>query len=142
MDLKQSKEMDVHTKQQRSFNMSRVRSKNTKPELVLFKELKKSGIKFEKHYHIPGNPDAVLLKENLAIFVDGEFWHGKDFNKWKDKLSDFWVTKISENIKRDKKNNLVLKNFGWRIIRAWGRSVNKNPKIIIRRIKRLLKNKR
>lgn len=134
--------MDVHTKQQRSFNMSRVRSENTKPELVLFKELKKSGIKFKKHYPVPGKPDAVLLKEKLAIFVDGEFWHGKDFDKWKDKLSDFWATKISENIKRDKKNDFALKKLGWRIIRAWGKNVNKKPKMIIRWIERLLINKR
>lgn len=134
--------MDVHTKDQRSYNMSRVRSENTKPELVLFKKLKEEGIIFKKHYSIPGKPDAVLLKDKLAIFVDGEFWHGKNFDKWKGKLSDFWITKISETIRRDKKNDLALKKLGWSIVHAWGKNIDKKPEVIIRRIKRLLVNRK
>ena len=73
--------MDVLTKEQRSFNISRIRSKNTKPELFIFQELEKLNISFEKHYSIYGKPDVVFPECNVAVFIDGEFWHGKYFRK-------------------------------------------------------------
>ena len=78
--------MDTKTKEQRSENMSRIRSTNTKPEQRLFALLGELGIPFEKHYKVEGCPDAVLLNSKTAIFVDGEFWHGKDFSKWKNNV--------------------------------------------------------
>jgi len=130
--------MDVHTKEQRSYNMSRVKSENTKPELLLFSELKKAGYKFKKHYQIEGRPDIAFPEIKLAIFLDGEFWHGKGFNQWKNKLSKFWVEKIESNLKRDRKVREQLKSSGWRVIRVWGKDVVKNPNKVVSMIKKEL----
>lgn len=130
--------MDVHTKAQRSYNMSRIRSKNTKPELVLFTKLKDAGLKFRKHYDIPGKPDAVFPEEKLAIFIDGEYWHGKSFSKWKEQLSEFWLHKIDTNIKRDKTIRRQLRRDGWTVLRIWGRNIVKEPDIHLLRIKTLI----
>lgn len=126
--------MDRLTKKQRSYNMSMIRSKNTKPELVLFKAMKKAGIKFKKHYKITGKPDAVLLKEKIAIFIDGTFWHGKNFKNNKDKLPIYWQDKISNNIKRDRKNRKLLRNKGWLIIKFWDDDVIKKTEIVMNKI--------
>lgn len=126
--------MDVHTKRQRSYNMSRVHSKNTKPELVLFQKLKEAGLTFVKHYKSIGKPDVAFPKYKLAIFVDGEYWHGKGFNEWEDKLSDFWRKKISDNIRRDRSTRFQLKKSGWKVLRIWGRDVIKNPDKILEKI--------
>lgn len=93
---------DVLTRAQRSYNMSRVKSRNTKPEKTIFKLLKAKGYKFKKHYQIYGKPDIAFPKDKIAIFIDGEFWHGKNFRQWKEKLTPFWLDKITGNIKRDK----------------------------------------
>lgn len=125
--------MDVHTKEQRSYNMSRIRSKNTKPELVLYGKLKEAGFKFKKHFPIPGKPDAVFPKEKIAIFVDGEYWHGKNFRKWKDQLSEFWLEKIGANIKRDRAIRRQLRKDGWQIFRVWGRDlVRESDKYVLK----------
>lgn len=131
--------MDVHTKEQRSYNMSRVKSKNTGPEVILFQILKKSGYKFKRHYGLPGKPDIVFVKNRLAVFVDGEFWHGKDFDLWKDKLSSFWSRKIDDNLKRDRKNDRQLKKLGWRVIHFWGRDVVKKADKVLLRIDKMIK---
>ncbi len=86
--------MDRLTKKKRSWNMSRIRSKNTKPELLLYKTLKKAGYKFRKHSSLPGKPDVAFTDVKLAVFIDGEFWHGRKFHQWKSKLSHFWLEKI------------------------------------------------
>lgn len=121
--------------------MSQVKSKNTKPEMILFGLLKSSGYKFKKHYKIAGKPDIVFPKCKIAIFVDGEFWHGKDFNNWKGKITPFWLDKISKNIIRDKRNFNLLKEEGWTILRLWGRDVVKNPDKVFLKIIRLLEKK-
>lgn len=130
--------MDVHTRQQRSYNMSQIRSKNTKPELMLFTKLKGAGLKFSKHYDIPGKPDAVFPKEKLAIFVDGEYWHGKNFSEWKERLSEFWLHKIDTNMKRDKATRRRLRKDGWIVLRIWGRNIIKEPDRQLRRIRALI----
>lgn len=130
--------MDRHTPAQRSFNMSQVKSKNTKPELAMFKLLEEEGIKFEKHSSIAGNPDIIIQKFRLAIFIDGEFWHGKDFDNLKDTLSPFWREKICKNIKRDRKVVRQLRSEGWHIMRFWDKKVIRHPERSIKRIKRFL----
>jgi len=130
--------MDVHTKEQRSYNMSRVKSKNTKPEKMVFSLLKERGISFNKHYHLYGKPDIVLKDVKIAIFIDGEFWHGKNFSKWKLKLSDFWQKKISVNISRDRRCNRLLRREGWHIIHLWGKKISKSPEKAILRIERFI----
>ncbi len=130
--------MDIHTKEQRSYNMSRVKSKNTQPEKGLFQMLRKAGIRFRKHLDLPGKPDAVLVSDKIVVFVDGEFWHGKNFNIWKDKLPSFWYKKISENIRRDRKNKRLLIKKGWRIIHFWGREIKKNPDKVLLKIYKII----
>jgi len=117
--------MDVHTKKQRSYNMSRIKSENTLPETLLFSALRKKKIQFSKHYKITGRPDIVFTKYKIAVFVDGEFWHGKNFNDWRKNLTPFWQNKISDNITRDKKVRRELMTSGWHVIRLWGRGVVK-----------------
>ncbi len=126
--------MDRRTKQQRSYNMSRVRSKNTKPEVLIFSMLKDAGFKFRRHYEIHGKPDIAFPKQKIAIFVDGEFWHGKNFGKWKSSLSHFWLKKISDNIKRDKMNAKLLKREGWRSLHLWGKAITRKPEVAFSKI--------
>ena len=95
--------MDVHTKEQRRKNMQKIHSKNTAIELILRKALWHNGIRYRKNYNkLPGKPDIALTKYKIAIFCDGEFFHGKDWETLRRKLensnnSDFWINKISKN---------------------------------------------
>ncbi|MDD5135618.1 MAG: very short patch repair endonuclease [Phycisphaerae bacterium] len=113
--------MDTFTKKKRSEIMSKIRSKNTKAELIIFKELRKKGIYFQKHYkNAVGKPDIALPRKKIAIFIDGDFWHGYRFNKIKNKLpKKYWLKKIEDNIKRDKKGKALLHKKGWRTLRLW-----------------------
>ena len=131
--------MDVHTKEQRSYNMSRIRSKNTLPEKLMFKILRNAGIKFIRHNKkLPGKPDIVIPDRKIAVFINGEFWHGKKFSVLKKTIPLFWVKKIGENIKRDRKNLRKLHLSGWHVINLWGSMITKNPDLALRRITRLL----
>jgi len=130
--------MDRHTKLQRSYNMSQIKSKNTKPETIIFQMLKREGYRFRKHYPVSGMPDIAFLKLKIAVFIDGEFWHGKDFNEWKQKISPFWLDKISKNILRDRKNFKLLKEKGWIGLRLWGRDIIQNPEKALMKIIKLL----
>jgi DNA mismatch endonuclease (patch repair protein) len=114
---------DVHTKAQRSYNMSRIRSKNTKPEMLVRSYLHKQGFRFRLHdKKLPGKPDIVLAKYKTVIFVHGCFWHGHKGCKYfvvpKTKTK-WWLEKINGNILRDKKAQRELKKRGWKIINIW-----------------------
>lgn len=127
--------MDRLTPEQRSQNMAKIRSKNTKPEVLIFEELDNRGISYEKHYSaIPGKPDIAFPDKKVAVFINGEFWHGRYFSEYKDKLSDFWYKKISSNIKRDKKNYKLLRDDGWKIVKIWDRGLKKKLKREVRKI--------
>ncbi|MFA6532575.1 MAG: very short patch repair endonuclease [Patescibacteria group bacterium] len=130
--------MDRLSKKARSANMAAIKSKNTKPELIVFKELKKRGLKFKKHYNILGKPDVAFPEQRVAVFIDGEFWHGRNFKTWKNKLTDFWLKKISDNMRRDKKNLHLLKQNGWKIIRIWDKNLNKNTEKELNRIIKMI----
>lgn len=124
--------MDNLTKEQRHKNMKNIRSKDTKIEVVLRKALWKKGYRYRKNYkELPGSPDIVLTKYKVVIFCDGEFFHGKDWEVLKPKLaksnnSDFWISKISRNIKRDDEVNKKLLFEGWTVIRFWGKEIEKH----------------
>lgn len=118
--------MDVLTPDQRSYNMSRIRSVNTQPEIKIFTELDKLEKGYKKHYSIPGKPDIVFPEKKIAVFIDGEFWHGRYLRKIKTRLSDYWIKKITNNIKRDKKIRNQLKKEGWIVLRLWGDDIEKN----------------
>lgn len=113
--------MDVFSKEFRSTIMSRIKSENTKPELLLRSALHKDGLRFWLHYKLPGRPDIVFTRKKLAIFVNGCFWHGhkcKMDHVPKDN-SEFWQKKIENNIKRDFKVYNILENDGWTIYISW-----------------------
>lgn len=125
---------DNHTPFQRSATMAAIKSRNTKPEILLGKALWARGVRYRKHCpHIAGRPDFAIAKYKLAIFVDGEFWHGKN---WNDRCADihsnraYWLPKIERNIARDIRTNAVLCAAGWTVLRFWSRDVLKQTDAI------------
>lgn len=112
---------DIFTKEKRSEVMSLIRSKGTRPEMVVFRFLRKEKIHFQKHYRkVAGSPDVVIPSKKLAVFIDGDFWHGWQFPRWKDKLpKKYWQEKIQVNINRDKRTFARLRHNGWKVLRVW-----------------------
>ncbi len=115
---------DVHTKKQRSYNMSKIKGKNTGPELRLKKILKILGFSYQTKMY--GKPDFANIKEKIAVFVDGCFWHrcSKHYTPPKQNKK-FWKEKIERNIKRDKEVTQKLRKDGWRVIRVWEHDIKK-----------------
>ena len=107
--------------------MSRIRSKNTGIETLVFRELRARGIYFQKHYgRVVGTPDVAIPKRKVAVFVDGDFWHGFRYPAWKRKLSSkFWRNKIERNRRRDRRNFAKLRRDGWRVMRVWEHQLKK-----------------
>ena len=122
--------------------MSRIRSKGTTPERLIFSELRKLGIRYSKHIKVFGTPDIAFKAEKLAVFIDGDFWHGYNWKVLGQKpKSDFWRKKISRNIKRDTAVDKQLHSIGWKTMRIWEHEVLKDPapsaKRIMHRLNRL-----
>src|SRR5688572_11830979 len=114
---------DVHSKAVRSFNMSRIKSKNTKPEMLVRKFLHAQGFRYRLHdKKLPGKPDIVLPKYRTVIFVHGCFWHGHEHCKYyvipKTRI-DWWLNKINGNITNDEKAMVALDQLGWKVINIW-----------------------
>ena len=111
---------DVHTPEQRSYNMSQIRGKNTKPEEIVRKYLFSLGFRYRKNDpRLPGKPDIVLPKYKTVIFINGCFWHGHEgcrYFVWPKNNSEFWKEKISGNIQRDQQNTKRLIEQGWHVI--------------------------
>lgn len=131
---------DVLTPKQRTYNMSRIRGKNTAPEIKLRKMLFATGVRgYRIHYALPGKPDIVFVKKKIAIFIDGCFWHKCPvcFQE-PETRKDFWMKKIQSNIDRDKKVNEQLKKDGWIVIRIWEHDIKKEPQEAIKKIVALL----
>jgi DNA mismatch endonuclease (patch repair protein) len=116
-------------KEKRHYNMSCIRSQNTKIELALRKTLWHEGIRYRKNYaELPGKPDIAITKYKIAIFCDGEFWHGKDWPEKKERIHsnrDYWIPKIEKNMRRDREINIQLLALGWRVIRFWEKDIRK-----------------
>jgi DNA mismatch endonuclease (patch repair protein) len=114
---------DVHSKEVRSYNMSRIRSGNTKPELIVRKFLHTQGFRYKLHdKKLPGKPDIVLPKYKTVIFIHGCFWHGHKDCKYFVVLktrTEWWLNKINSNIANDTKALKALKKEGWKIINLW-----------------------
>ncbi|MDO8676440.1 MAG: very short patch repair endonuclease [Candidatus Azambacteria bacterium] len=127
---------DVFTKEKRSEIMSKIRSKNTKAEILAFRGLKIRGIYFQKHYNRAlGKPDIALPRKKIAIFIDGDFWHGYKFSKFKGRLpKKYWLQKIESNIKRDTKNRAMLRKNGWKVLRVWEHEILKSFDMSISKI--------
>ena len=130
---------DNLTPEQRSYTMSRIRSCDTGPEMIIRRLVHARGLRFRKNKNgLPGRPDLVFQSARVVVFVDGDFWHGWHFNKWRDKLSPYWRKKIEGNRKRDYKNFRLLRKDGWRVIRVWEHQVKKDPKSRVDLIERLV----
>lgn len=129
---------DVLTTEQRRKNMQQIKSNDTKIEVLLRKALWNKGYRYRKNYKaLPGKPDIVLTKYKIAIFCDGEFFHGKDWEVLKPRLeksdnSEFWINKISRNRRRDDEINKKLLFMGWTVIRFWGDDIKKSTEECIR----------
>jgi DNA mismatch endonuclease, patch repair protein len=134
---------DFLTPSRRSALMSRVRGKNTRIELAMFEMLQARRIRFSVHAdELEGHPDIVLKNPRLVVFVDGDFWHGRNYEAWQHKLQPLWASKIEQNIRRDKRQRSKLRRQGWHVIRLWGSQILKDPERCVERIlafrKRLL----
>lgn len=134
--------MDVHDQRQRSKNMSAIRSKNTKPEIRLAKTLYHRGHRYRKHNKkIFGTPDLTFAKHRIAIFVDSEFFHGKNWEiveKRPKSNVEFWQKKIERNIARDKEVNKHLESKGWTVLRFWSEEIHKNLDEVVATIERII----
>ena len=116
-------DMDVHSKEVRSYNMSRIKGKDTKPEETVRKYLFSQGFRYRKNdQRLPGTPDIVLPKYKTVIFVNGCFWHGHKGCKyfvWPKNNAEFWHKKIRDNILRDQRKIQALDLLGWKVIVVW-----------------------
>lgn len=123
---------DVHSKETRSYNMSRIRSKNTSPEVRVRKFLFSKGLRFRLHVPgLPGKPDIVLPKFRTVILVNGCFWHGHNdcrYFKLPGSRTDWWQEKISHNKSKDERNTEQLCKLGWNVITIW--ECELKPKVI------------
>lgn len=109
--------------------MSKVHLKHGKAETALAKALWHAGYRYRLNYRkLPGSPDIAITKNKLAIFVDGEFWHGHEWERRKQKLKanrEYWIEKIEENIARDRRNDILLEEMGWTPVHFWEKDVKK-----------------
>lgn len=122
--------MDVHTPEQRSKNMQAIKATGTNDEIRLAKALWHLGYRYRKNdKSVFGKPDLTFRKHQVAIFVDSEFFHGKDWETQKFRIKsnqEFWHKKIGRNIERDQEVNEYLTNNGWKVLRFWSKEVKKN----------------
>lgn len=118
---------DVLTKSERSYCMSRIRGRDTKPEVMLRITLWKRGLRYRIHSSLPGRPDIVFPARKIAIFVDGCFWH-RCPQHWKapETNAEFWEQKILANQLRDVRVNRELEEAGWRVFRVWEHDVRQS----------------
>lgn len=115
--------MDIHSKEVRSYNMSCIKGKNTKPEMLVRKFLFNSGFRYRLHSKdLYGKPDLVLKKYKALIFINGCFWHGHNGCKYytvPKTRTEWWLAKINTNVEKDRNNTEKLKLEGWRIFTLW-----------------------
>lgn len=115
--------MDVHNKETRSYNMSRIKGRKTKPEEIVAKYLFTQGFRYRRNVKkLPGTPDIVLKKYKTVIFVNGCFWHmheGCKYFVWPNDNSEFWKNKLLANKERDEKEKKEIEELGWKVIVVW-----------------------
>ena len=124
--------MDNHSKKVRSYNMSRIRSTNSKPEDIVRKYLFSKGLRYRKNVNtLPGKPDVVLKKYKTVIFVNGCFWHGHQGCKYfvmPKSNTEYWNKKITGNVERDKNVIVRLEELGWNVITVWECQLKKDKR--------------
>lgn len=130
---------DIFTKEKRSEIMSKIKSTSgveIKFRKMLSKQVYPLGHRYRLNYRkAVGKPDLVFVKKRIAVFVDGDFWHGKNFAKKGHKLSEaYWQPKIKANMARDRKQNRALRKIGWTVIRIWESDIKKKPDSSVARV--------
>jgi DNA mismatch endonuclease, patch repair protein len=130
---------DIMSPAKRSAVMARIRGRDTGPEKAVAGALLELGLNFESHARdLPGRPDFVFRAARVAIFVDGDFWHGWRFPVWRDKLSEKWELKIEKNRQRDVRNFGKLRRQGWTVVRLWEHQVNRDLRACLERVRAAL----
>ena len=118
------------TTEQRSKHMSKIRSKNTKPELAFRKALHAKGVRYRTFSKsLPGKPDLSSAKRKFAVFIDGEFWHGYDWQAQREKIKsnrEYWIAKIERNMQRGKEVDAALEKMGIKVFRFWSKEIKKD----------------
>lgn len=131
--------VDRLTPAQRSLLMSKVRSFDTKPERILRSALHRAGYRFRKHVTwLPGRPDVVFARARVAVFVDGDFWHGYRFPKWRSTVPEYWQAKIDRNRARDRLNFARLRRQGWQVLRLWEHEIYADPAHCVARVAQVI----
>ena len=131
---------DNLTQEQRSYTMSRVRSVDTSLERTVRSELHRRGLRFRKHVRaLPGTPDVVFPRQRVAVFVDGDFWHGYRLPAWEQGLKPYWRDKIRRNRRRDRRNFARLRKLGWTVIRIWEHDVQRDLAEVTDRIEQAVR---
>ena len=127
-----------------SASMRHVRGRDTSLELALRRALWKRGLRYRLHVaSLPGTPDIVFPTERIAVFCDGDFWHGRDWPSRRDKLArgsnpDYWIPKIKGNRRRDRRVDRLLVALRWRGVRVWESAIRRDPERVANRIARVL----
>lgn len=136
----------ANTKEQISRNMKSNKGKDTKPELLLRKELWRRGLRYRKNYkELYGKPDIVFLGARIAVFVDGKMWHGYDWEHQKDDFKsrrDYWIPKIERNIEHDYEVTQELISLDWLVMRFWNFEIKKNLQECADKIERAYNNRK
>ena len=120
--------MDNLTREQRTKNMKAIKSRDTKIEVMLRKALWHQGIRYRKNMKLFGcHPDIAITKYKIAVFCDGDFWHGRTFEKYKVTTNaEYWYDKIGRNVERDLENTIMLRDNGWTVLRFWETEIIKD----------------
>ena len=132
---------DIFTKEKRSWVMSRIRGTNTKIDLKMNEMLGNSRHKYEMYPKMFGKPDFAIPTKKIAIFCDGDFWHGYRYYKKKRLAKKFWRDKIERNMKRDIVVSRKLRRDGWPVLRCWEHDINKNSEKCMKKIARKIQNR-
>jgi len=131
--------VDIISPELRSLVMSRIRGKDTTPERYLASLLTAAGLRFKRYDKaLPGCPDFVFKRQRLAVFVNGDFWHGWRFPIWQHRMEDFWRTKIAGNRARDRKAQRKLARLGWKALKVWEHQVESDATACVARVARAL----
>jgi len=129
---------DIFTPQKRSWVMSRIRSKNTSIDLAMRRLLSDAGAGFVMYPKMDGNPDFAIPSSKVAIFCDGDFWHGYNYRNGKKPTRGYWRNKIEGNMRRDRKVSQRLRYHGWSVLRFWEHDLKKRSELCARKIKKKL----
>lgn len=131
---------DVLSKDQRSRLMAAVRGRNTRFELKMMRllsaELYPLGYRYRKHYcAVKGTPDIAFVRQRIAVFLDSDFWHGRNYHRLKSRMNGFWQAKIERNMERDRQVDRALRREGWSVLRFGEAQIKTRPQSVVRKVR-------